>query len=182
MVKVIFLHPDLGIGGAERLIVDSALSLTSRGHDVTVLTAHHDPAHCFSETADGSVRVVAAGDWLPRALLGRCHALCASLRMLYVCLYLVVAWWWSGPDVVVVDQVATPLPLLRLAGYPTVFYCHYPDLLLTAGRTGLKRLYRAPMDWLEEVTTGTASMVLVNSKFTGQVDYRKKVSTFGISR
>ena len=27
MSKVVFLHPDLGIGGAERLIVDMALAL-----------------------------------------------------------------------------------------------------------------------------------------------------------
>lgn len=70
---------------------------------------------------------------------------------------------------VVVDQVSSPLPLLRAWGLPTLFYCHYPDLLLTEGRVGLKKLYRAPMDWLEEVTTGKATKVLVNSEFTAQV-------------
>lgn len=33
----------------------------------------------------------------------------------------------------------------------------------------LKRLYRRPIDWLEEVTTGLATRVVVNSKFTGNV-------------
>ena len=42
MVRVAFLHPDLGIGGAERLVVDAALALKSRGHEVTFVTAHHD--------------------------------------------------------------------------------------------------------------------------------------------
>ena len=27
MVKIAFLHPDLGIGGAERLVVDAAVAL-----------------------------------------------------------------------------------------------------------------------------------------------------------
>ncbi|XP_041097605.1 alpha-1,3/1,6-mannosyltransferase ALG2-like [Polyodon spathula] len=31
MVNVVFLHPDLGIGGAERLVVDAALALRSKG-------------------------------------------------------------------------------------------------------------------------------------------------------
>lgn len=37
-----------------------------------------------------------------------------------------------------------------------LFYCHFPDLLL-ASRTGrLRALYRAPLDWLEEASTGMA--------------------------
>ena len=74
MVRVVFLHPDLGIGGAERLIVDCSLALQSKvekidecsnlftsnhlrpifnlalllqGHETLILTAHHDPSHCF---------------------------------------------------------------------------------------------------------------------------------------
>ncbi len=35
-LKIAFLHPDLGIGGAERLIVDAAVGLQQKGHDVTV--------------------------------------------------------------------------------------------------------------------------------------------------
>ncbi len=34
MAKIIFLHPDLGIGGAERLVVDAALALQKRGFQV----------------------------------------------------------------------------------------------------------------------------------------------------
>jgi len=34
MASVVFLHPDLGIGGAERLVVDAALALQTRGHKV----------------------------------------------------------------------------------------------------------------------------------------------------
>jgi len=49
MVKVAFLHPDPGIGGAERLVVDAAIALKNKGHEVSIITAHHDPNHCFEE-------------------------------------------------------------------------------------------------------------------------------------
>ena len=66
MVKVLFLHPDLGIGGAERLVVDAGLALRAKNHDVHFVTSHHDPSHCFEETKDGSLQVTSVGDWLPR--------------------------------------------------------------------------------------------------------------------
>ena len=50
---VIFIHPDLGIGGAERLIIDAAVGLQDLGHKVTIFTSHCDPAHCFEEAKDG---------------------------------------------------------------------------------------------------------------------------------
>ena len=58
------------------------------------------------------------------------------------------------------------MPILRgFAHKPVLFYCHFPDKLLANGAFVegnlnmkniplLKRIYRYPMDWLEEVTTG----------------------------
>lgn len=51
--NIIFIHPDLGIGGAERLIIDAAVGLQNLGHRVTILTSHCDPKHCFEEARDG---------------------------------------------------------------------------------------------------------------------------------
>ena len=51
--NVVFVHPDLGIGGAERLVIDAAVGLQSLGHKVTILTSHCDPEHCFDEARDG---------------------------------------------------------------------------------------------------------------------------------
>lgn len=50
-----------------------------------------------------------------------------------------------------------------------LFYCHFPDLLLTKRDSFLKRLYRAPIDWVEEYTTGMADCILVNSQFTAAI-------------
>ena len=65
-LKIAFVHPDLGIGGAERLIVDAAVGLQRLGHRVVVYTAHHSVTHCFEETRDGTLEVVTYGDWLPK--------------------------------------------------------------------------------------------------------------------
>jgi alpha-1,3/alpha-1,6-mannosyltransferase len=45
-----FIHPDLGIGGAERLILDAATELQRCGHKVHLYTAYHDLARCFEDT------------------------------------------------------------------------------------------------------------------------------------
>jgi alpha-1,3/alpha-1,6-mannosyltransferase len=51
--NIAFFHPDLGIGGAERLIIDAAVGLQKRGHKVVIFTSHCDPQHCFDEARDG---------------------------------------------------------------------------------------------------------------------------------
>lgn len=166
-LRVAFLHPDLGLGGAERLVVDAAAGLAARGHSVTMYTTHYEPGRSFAETRSGAFAVRVHGAWLPRAVAGRLHVLCAAVRMVWLAVRVAAA---GGPpaDVLIVDQVAAAVPVLRLL-YPrarVLFYCHFPDMLL-APRTGaLRALYRAPFDALEEVATGLAHGVLVNSRFT----------------
>ena len=53
-MRVCIVHPDLRLGGAERLIVDAAVELRARGHEVELFTAFHDPKRCFAETLDGA--------------------------------------------------------------------------------------------------------------------------------
>lgn len=81
MTRITFLHPDLGIGGAERLVIDAALALKKGGYEVNFVTTHHDPEHCFSETKDGTIPVTVVGNWLPRHVFGRFFALFAYIRM-----------------------------------------------------------------------------------------------------
>ena len=47
-----------------------------------------------------------------------------------------------------------------------LFYCHHPDLLLTQKRSWARNLYRAPLDFAEQATTGKANKLLVNSLYT----------------
>lgn len=171
MVKVCFIHPDLGIGGAEKAMVDAALSLQKSGYQAEFFTSHHDPSHCFKETRDGTFTVTVAGDWLPRSFFGRFYAFCAYLRMIYTAIYLV---FFSNLDfdLIFCDQISACIPVLKMSKRPIIFYCHFPDMLLTQRDSWLKKLYRYPIDWLEEITTGMADKVLVNSKFTGECTVR----------
>ncbi len=168
MVRVAFIHPDLGIGGAERLVVDAALALKSKGHDIHMFTAHHDPNHCFKETSDGTLKVTCVGDWLPRHCCQKGYAFWAYLRMIVVACYLVL-FSKDTFDVIICDQISACIPVLKLGRAKVLFYCHFPDQLLTKRESWLKKAYRWPIDSLEEKTTGMADEVLVNSKFTAGV-------------
>ena len=171
MVRVAFLHPDLGIGGAERLVVDAALALQKRGHKVHIFTAHHDRKRCFPETRNGTIGVTTVGNWLPRHFFEKGHALCAFVKMVYVALYVslmsfLCCWRY---EVFICDQVSTCVPFLRYCTRAkVVFYCHYPDQLLTSTYRleNLRKVYRTVLNWIEERTTGMAHEILCNSFFT----------------
>lgn len=174
-MNIAFLHPDLGLGGAERLVVDAAVALQQRGHRVTVFTTHHDPARCFEETRDGTLRVRVIGDFLPSHVSDRLRAPSAILRMLYLAER--VRLWPERFDLYFCDLVAHAVPVLKLGGNkPVVFYCHFPDQLLAPSQSQgaryggpLYRLYRRPIDETEQRAMAMADAVLVNSQFTAGV-------------
>ena len=100
-MKLAILHLDLGIGGAEKLIISLALALkdtknvdtNSNTHDVTIYTTHHDKTHCFEETININQlgnHIITYGDWLPRhfSLSNNTNnsgtAICAMIRMTYL--------------------------------------------------------------------------------------------------
>ncbi|OWZ21486.1 Alpha-1,3-mannosyltransferase [Phytophthora megakarya] len=169
ILRVGFIHPDFGIGGAENLVVNAAVALQQRGAQVTVFTAHHDVNHCFEETrGDGplAAHVRVHGDWLPRTIIGKLYAFCAVLRVLFVTLCVAI-YYVNDLDVFVVDQVSICVPFLRAMGKPVLFYGHFPDkLLCIRSNSPWKRMYRVPLDFLEEITTAAADIIVANSKFS----------------
>ncbi|EZF30709.1 hypothetical protein H109_06364 [Trichophyton interdigitale MR816] len=190
--NIIFVHPDLGIGGAERLILDAALALQARGHKITIYTSHRDKSHCFEEARDGTLDVRVHGDKLfPAHIRGRFHVLMAILRQFSLIYYLSESTSTANNnddemhDIFIVDQVPACVPVLRalrdLAArrktqkQRTLFYCHFPDQLLARRGEGgmalrtLKMLYRYPFDWFEGWAMSAADRIVVNSRFTGGV-------------
>jgi alpha-1,3/alpha-1,6-mannosyltransferase len=189
-------------GGAERLVVDAAVALKNRGHDVVIFTSRHDPKRCFEETRDGALGskcltrfnadsigtlpVNVLGSSIPRQLHSRLPLtiIFSILRSVLLALLLSFSFLLPGPasrlnplhgiepfDVYIVDQQSVCVPILRLlTGTRVVFYCHFPDKLLSGGwsfgadkveRTQgslIKRAYRWPIDKLEEWTTGLLSL------------------------
>lgn len=151
-ITVWFLHLDMGIGGAERLIVTMASTLLQfHSMNVKIFTTHHNPNHCFEETSatkDGilSSHLYVYGDWIPRQLpyvrrtgiYFGLTALCGTIRMFYLSFVVLIALVWSRlrnceiPNILFIDGISSPLILLRLAKFinpkiKLVYYCHFPD-------------------------------------------------------
>uniref|UniRef100_A0A0X3PHK0 Alpha-1,3/1,6-mannosyltransferase ALG2 n=1 Tax=Schistocephalus solidus TaxID=70667 RepID=A0A0X3PHK0_SCHSO len=165
-MTVLFLHPDLGIGGAERAIVDAAMAAKSIGYDVEIITNYHDHSHCFEETANGTLKVTPVFQWLPRTTFGKITAVWAFVKMVLAAIWICL-FRRSQAELIFVDQVSAPLPILRLFGFKTVFYGHFPDMLLASHASTMRRAYRSFVDKFEELTTVVADVIVVNSNFTG---------------
>lgn len=161
-LRIGFVHPDLGVGGAERLVVDAALALQDAGHEVALHTTHHDPRRCFEETRDGTLVVRTHDSWIPADIAGRLRAPCAIARTLAAARQAKR----ENYDLVICDLVAQSVPLVRSPKTKTLFYCHYPDSLLSPHRSGVGQLYRVPIDRSDRYAVSCADRVLVNSRFT----------------
>ena len=66
------------------------------------------------------------GDWLPRNLFGKFTAFFAIVRMIFLA-FIVGFFYRSQSDLVFLDGVSAPVPILRLFGLRVLFYCHFPD-------------------------------------------------------
>lgn len=163
-----FLRPRLGIGGGERVVLDAATGLQRRGCHVRFFVPGRLEAPQFREIADGAIAVEEVRTFLPTNIGGRLRAPLAIGRTAAAALALA-----RGPlvhDLVVCDVASHIVPLIkRRTGRPVVFYCHYPDRLLTPymSRASLAyRMYRQPIDRLEARGLLAADRVVVNSAFT----------------
>lgn len=130
-------------------------------------------SHCFEETRNGTLKVQVVGDALPRSIFNKLTAACAYFRMLYAAFYATfVLSRQEEFDVIFLDSISVGIPILKYAaGAPKIiFYCHFPDVLLaTRNENKFRNLYRAPLNWAEEITTKAADVILVNSKFTRRI-------------
>lgn len=168
-LNVGFIHPDLGIGGAERLIVDIALGLQEKGHNIDIFTSHCDKTHCFEEVGNGTLKVQVFGDELPTNLKGKFFILFATLRQFFLVWKLYHTGQLNTYDILIIDQLSSCLPLLhKIFKGKTLFYCHFPDQLLAQRTSAIKKIYRLPFDLWEQFALSTADKIVVNSAFTRQ--------------
>ncbi|SCU98046.1 LADA_0H10220g1_1 [Lachancea dasiensis] len=173
-LRIAFIHPDLGIGGAERLVVDAAIGLQDEGHEVVIYSSHCDKTHCFEEVKTGRLKVEVLGDFWPTSFNGKFFILFANLRQLYLTAALAATGKIKRHDLYIVDQLSTCVPFLGLLSRASkvLFYCHFPDQLLAQRTSLVKRLYRIPFDVLEQLTMNAADRIVVNSNFTKSIYHK----------
>src|SRR2546428_13064468 len=78
-LRIAFLRPRLGIGGAERLMVDAAHELIAKGHDVSF----HVPARGNEkefEDIPAAMPFHRDGAWIPEQIVGRLRLPCPIAR------------------------------------------------------------------------------------------------------
>ena len=183
--QVVFIHLDLGIGGAEQLVLNLAAASQDAGHDVTIVTSRCSQNHCFSQVKkpDGRLctNVKVWGKFLPSDVMGFGTAICSSIRMLYLS-YWTAKRFGRTANCIFLDVLPTAIPFLTAwVDCGILYYCHFPDKLLTRDtvngeatdeamrkRSSLRTLYRNWMDGIEERTMSYADVLCVNSKFTQQ--------------
>ena len=85
--------------------------------------------------------------------------------MLYITLYFVFSF--AKFDLVVVDQITLPIPILRLFRYKVLYYCHFPEALLNDNKvTPVIKIYRLVMDFVEQICLWFANIICFNSQYT----------------
>ena len=164
-LRIAFLRPRLGIGGAERFIVDAAHELIAKGHHV----AFHVPVAAGSQEfqdVPAAMPFYRNGAWLPEQVGGRLRLPCAIARTLAAARGL--ASVRPAYDVVISDVLPHVLPWLkRRSPAGLLYFGHFPDVRLTrTPRHGWYARYRAPFDRWESEGLAAADSIVVNSRFT----------------
>ncbi|KAK2964233.1 putative Alpha-1,3/1,6-mannosyltransferase ALG2 [Blattamonas nauphoetae] len=172
-LRIALVHPEMIIGGAERLMLDLGIGLQNHGHKVDLYAGYLNKNSVFPEVLDDNPKTTFStriyGNWIPRSFFGKFHALLAIVRMIYLslCLCVLKCFHKIHYDLVICDTVAPSIPFLRLLGCPVFFYCHFPDRFLSQpSKNPLKRVYRAAIDFFDAFSMGKATKIAVNSKFT----------------
>ena len=164
-LRIAFLHKALLFGGAERLILDMALAFKEQSHEVSIYTAEYDKEKTFTDFQTSGVEIRKVCSFLPPRIKGKFHALMNYVRMLFITLYFVFSF--RKFDLVVVDQITLPIPILRLFRKKVLYYCHFPEALLNDNkRTFIVIIYRFVVDLIESFCLYFATLICFNSQYT----------------
>jgi alpha-1,3/alpha-1,6-mannosyltransferase len=190
-LRVVFVHLDWGIGGAEQLMLQLCQATQQIENDPSVqhpvdihlVTSYCNPNHCFAllHPFTGSLYqyLNVWGSWIPPHIIAdKGKAIMSTIRLLYLAIRIVHHPVLSKADLIVLDVLPTPLWIFRyfcpLASL--LFYCHFPDqLLIRRARNDhnsfmdvMFTLYRKLLNAIEEQSMMLADTIVVNSKFTQQ--------------
>lgn len=147
-----------------------------RGYDVDIFTCAYSEKNCFEECR--LLKIHEFGSFIPRIMFGLFRALLSYLKSALLSLYFCLCHDPSSFDVILVDQIPIPMMVIKIylhlkkkvhrkTSLPLMsFYCHFPDRLLCRKGGMLKKIYRMPIDKLEECALFFADTIYFNSEFT----------------
>ncbi|CAI9668241.1 Alpha-1,3/1,6-mannosyltransferase ALG2 [Caenorhabditis elegans] len=155
-MHVVIVHPEQWNGGSDRCTVALIRHFVSQGHRVTWLTTMIDE-YWKNHTFDGvEIREVGLklhpGDWWSQNVALGWHMVFSNLN----------------PDVAIIDHSASCVPMIkwRFPQCKILFYCHFPQQLVTPSRFFLYRWYAKLIGIVEEELFGHIDQIFVNSNFT----------------
>lgn len=154
---VVIIHPEQWNGGSDRCTIGFLRHFVQAGHQVVWLTTMIDDYWAREDFCGVDIREIGLslhpGDWFSQNVALACHLIFKTQLQ---------------PDLVVVDHSASCVPLLKWF-YPKcriLFYCHFPQQLVTPSRFFLYRWYSRLMGIIEQRLYDYADVVMVNSEFT----------------
>ena len=140
---IAFLRPHLGIGGSERLVLDAASQLQSRGCRVRFFVPDPCAAPQFDEVSSGNMSITPVATWIPAQIGGRVRAPLAVLRTARAARTL--ATTVEAFDLVFCDVVPHVIPLVkRLTSLPVLY-------LLSLSRSAAHTAWKAEVAGLPAV-------------------------------
>ena len=167
-MKFAFIHADLVLGGAEKLILDMAKVLSKKEeNEITIYTNTKQINNNFEISEKIKIKKILS--FLPKTFLNKFKAIFSYIRILLMTLYIIL--FEKKYDVYILDQISFPLIILKLFRKKTIFYCHYPDFLQDDKKEKgvLKKIYRFFIFFLEYVSMKFSDLILCNSQFTKKV-------------
>ncbi|CAD6185542.1 unnamed protein product [Caenorhabditis auriculariae] len=157
-MQVVIIHPEQWNGGSDRCTVALMRHFVSQGHQVVWLTTMIDEYwkdHKFEgvEIRDIGLKLH-PGDWWSQNVALGWHLIFSNLQ----------------PDMVVVDHSASCVPMIkwRFPSCKILFYCHFPQQLVTPSRFFLYRWYANMIGLIEEELFARIDTIMVNSNFTAK--------------
>uniref|UniRef100_A0A914VAN4 Alpha-1,3/1,6-mannosyltransferase ALG2 n=1 Tax=Plectus sambesii TaxID=2011161 RepID=A0A914VAN4_9BILA len=165
---VVYIHPEQWNGGSDRFAAGLLRYFDKNNHRVIWLTTMID-SHWRQEEFGSNVEIwevglpLHPGDWFSQNVALGFRLIMSRL----------------DPDLIIVDHSASCLPPLkwRFPRAKILFYCHFPQQLVTPSRFFLYRWYSSIIALVEELLFERADLIMMNSEFTAQSFARVMPST-----
>ncbi|KHN76171.1 Alpha-1,3/1,6-mannosyltransferase ALG2 [Toxocara canis] len=153
---VVIVHPEQWNGGSDRCTIGMIKHFVSAGHRVVWYTTMIDDY--WQNENFGGVEIRDAkmalhpGDWFSQNVALAWQLVFSDL----------------DPDLIVIDHSASCVPMIkwRFPRVKILFYCHFPQQLVTPSRFFLYRWYSKAIGLIEGTMFNSADLIMVNSHFT----------------